>query len=47
MYYRDDQDQLSLEEFFLSFGGQLCKDNRWVRMAAYHESTSKNSIPEI
>lgn len=35
MYYREnqDQDQLSLEEFFLPFGGQLRKDNRWVRLA--------------
>ena len=33
MYYRDEQDQLSMEEFFLPFGGQLRKDNRWVRLA--------------
>lgn len=33
MYYREDQEQLSIEEFFLPFGGQLRKDNRWVRLA--------------
>ena len=32
MYYREDQDQLSMEEFFLPFGGRLRKDNRWVRL---------------
>ena len=33
MYYLKDKDQLSIEEFFLPFGGRLQKDNRWVRMA--------------
>ena len=33
MYYKDDQDQLGIDEFFLPFGGKLKKDNRWVRMA--------------
>lgn len=33
MYYRSDQDQLSLEEFSLPFGGRLLRDNRWVRLA--------------
>lgn len=33
MYYRDDKEQLSIEEFFLPFGGRLMKDNRWVRLA--------------
>ena len=33
MYYLKDEDQLSIEEFFLPFGGRLQKDNRWVRMA--------------
>ncbi len=33
MYYRNDQDQLSLEEFSLPFGGRLLRDNRWVRLA--------------
>ena len=34
MYHRKDSDQLSIEEFFLPFGGKLRKDNRWVRLAA-------------
>ncbi len=33
MYCRNDQDQLSLEEFSLPFGGRLLRDNRWVRLA--------------
>lgn len=33
MYYREDQNQLSMEEFFLPFGGRLRKENRWVRLA--------------
>lgn len=33
MYYRNDQDQLSMEEFSLPFGGRLLRDNRWVRLA--------------
>lgn len=33
MYYRNNQDQLSLEEFSLPFGGRLLRDNRWVRLA--------------
>ncbi len=33
MYYPKDREQLSLEEFFLPFGGKLRKDNRWVLMA--------------
>ena len=33
MYYRNDPEQLSMEEFFLPFGGRLRKDNRWVRLA--------------
>ena len=33
MYYQEDRDQISMEEFFLPFGGRLCKDNRWVRLA--------------
>lgn len=28
MYYRNDQDQLSLEKFSLPFGGRLLRDNR-------------------
>ena len=34
MYYQDDREQLSIEEFFQPFGGRLRKDNRWVRLAA-------------
>ncbi len=34
MYYQEDQDQLSMEEFFLPFGDRLRKDNRWVRLAS-------------
>ena len=33
MYYKDDRDQLGIDDFFLPFGGKLKKDNRWVRMA--------------
>ncbi len=33
MYYKEDQDQISMKEFFLPFGGRLRKDNRWVRLA--------------
>ncbi len=33
MYYLEDRDQISMEEFFLPFGGRLRKDNRWVRLA--------------
>ncbi len=33
MYYQEDRNQISMEEFFLPFGGRLHKDNRWVRLA--------------
>ena len=33
MYYKDDRNQLGIDEFFLPFGGKLNKNNRWVRMA--------------
>jgi len=33
MYKKADREQLSVEEFFLPFGGQLNADNRWVRLA--------------
>ena len=33
MYYKDDKNQLGIEEFFLPFGGKLKKDNRWVKAA--------------
>ncbi len=32
MYYPKDREQLSMDEFFLPFGGRLRKDNRWVQM---------------
>ena len=34
MYYQEDREQLTIEEFFQPFGGRLRKDNRWVRLAA-------------
>jgi hypothetical protein len=33
MYKKADREQLSVEEFFLPFGGQLSADNRWVKLA--------------
>jgi len=33
MYHRGDKNQLTMEEFMLSFGGYLLADNRWVKMA--------------
>ena len=33
MYYREDKDQLSIEEFFQPFGGRLQKSNRWVQLS--------------
>ena len=33
MYRKQDRAQLSLEEFFLPFGGRLSADNRWVKEA--------------
>ena len=33
MYRRENPNQLSIEEFFLPFGGKLQSDNRWVKMA--------------
>jgi hypothetical protein len=33
MYRKADRSQLSLEEFFLPFGGKLSANNRWVKMA--------------
>lgn len=34
MYHRGDFDQISIDDFFLPFGGKLRKDNRWVQMAS-------------
>jgi IS5 family transposase len=33
MYRREHRDQLSFKDFFLSFGGQLSGDNRWIKLA--------------
>lgn len=33
MYYKEDKDQIGIEEFFLPFGGKLKKNNRWVKVA--------------
>ena len=51
MYYQEDRDQLSIEEFFQPFGGRLRKDNRWVRLAAimpweYIEKVYKQNLSE-
>ncbi len=34
MYIASNNDQLTIEEFFLPFGGKLLKSNRWVKLAA-------------
>jgi hypothetical protein len=34
MYRREPRHQLSFEDFFLPFGGQLSGDNRWIKLAA-------------
>ena len=33
MYKKADRAQLSIEKFYLPFGGQLSADNRWVKLA--------------
>ena len=33
MYTASNRDQLSIEEFFIPFGGKLLKSNRWVKLA--------------
>lgn len=33
MYYSKDGDQVSIEEFFMPFGGKLSKSNRWMRLS--------------
>jgi hypothetical protein len=33
MYRKPDRNQLSLDKFFLPFGGHLSSDNRWAKMA--------------
>ena len=34
MYIASDKEQLSIDEFFMPFGGKLLKSNRWVKLAA-------------
>jgi IS5 family transposase len=33
MYRREHRHQLSLEDYFLPFGGKLSGDNRWIKLA--------------
>ena len=47
MYYKDDRDQLGIDEFFLPFGGKLNKDNRWVRTAEIMPWDLKKSISKV
>lgn len=34
MYIASNNDQLSIEDFFMPFGGKLLKTNRWVKLAS-------------
>ena len=34
MYIASNSDQLSIEDFFMPFGGKLTKTNRWVKLAS-------------
>ena len=34
MYRKRDREQLTLDDFVLPFGGKLCADNHWVKLAA-------------
>lgn len=34
MYIASDKDQLSIDDFFMPFGGNLQKSNRWVKLAS-------------
>lgn len=34
MYIASNSDQLSIEDFFMPFGGKLLKTNRWVKLAS-------------
>jgi hypothetical protein len=40
MYYKEDKEQIGIEEFFLPFGGKLKKNNRWVKVAEIMPSAS-------
>jgi len=33
VYQREQRNQLSLADFFLSFGGKLSGYNRWIKLA--------------
>ena len=33
MYRKDNKEQLTIEDFFLPFGGKLDTKNRWVKLA--------------
>jgi hypothetical protein len=33
MYWREHRNQLSIEDFFLPFGGKISGDNRWIKLA--------------
>ena len=33
MYISSNSDRLTIEDFFMTFGGKLLKTNRWVRLA--------------
>ena len=34
MYISSNEDQLTIEDFFMPFGGKLLKSNRWVKLAS-------------
>ena len=34
MYVSSDSDQLTIEDFFMPFGGKLLKTNRWVKLVS-------------
>ncbi len=44
MYNQEDRDKISMEEFFLPFGGRLSKDNRGVRLARIEPSARNEEI---
>jgi transposase, IS5 family len=49
MYRMPETQQLTFDKFFLPFGGKLCRDNRWVRLAdvipwAEFESAYANTL---
>ena len=34
MYISSNADQITIEDFFMPFGGKLLKTNRWVKLAS-------------